>query len=394
MTSTATRLSSFLVAFSLLTPAGLNLPAQSATGPATEKTYSRNEITTVIANDRKIVTPNGVETLVPVQINGAKQWLSIRGKDKRNPILLFLHGGPGQTFMPWDWTVQEPWEDYFTVVQWDQRGAGKTFGSNDPTAIDPTMTVEQMTNDAVEVVSYLRKSFGKEKIILVGHSWGTILGAAVARKHPDWLYAYVGIGQFVDSARNEEDGYRFALSQAKEHGNAEAVKELEGIAPYPGEISKLGFEKIGTERKWVGYYGGLAYGRQDLDFYNSLALLSPDYTLQDIDNIGAGAGYSVSHLFAPLMNLDISSDTTFHCPIFLFEGRYDYATSHALAAEWFSRINAPQKELVWFENSAHMVMEEEPGRFLMSLVTKVRPLAVRAGDAPPEDLFPRSHNAP
>ena len=368
----------------LLLSTGRGLYAQAVNPPSAEKTYSRNEVTAIIANNRKIVTPNGVEKLVSVQIGGSTQWLSIRGKDKRNPILLFLHGGPGLTFMPSDWAIQGPWEDYFTVVQWDQRGAGKTFGSNDPKVIVPTMTIEQMTDDASEVVSYLRKTFGKQKIFILGHSWGTILGVAVAQRHPDWLYAYVGVGQYVNAMRNEEDGYQFALSQAKEHKNAEAVKELEGIAPYPGDLDKLSFEKIGTERKWVGFYGGLAYGRTDLDFDNDLATLSPDYTEQDIANIGAGAGYSVSYLFTSLFRLNIESATTFQCPVFLFEGRHDYATSHALAEEWFTRVKAPAKKLIWFDNSAHMVMEEEPGKFFFHLVSDARPLAARVGDVAPE----------
>ena len=379
------RLTLNVTAFILLITAGSRLYPQSANPSTAEKTYPRSAITAIIANDRKIVTPNGVEKLVSIQIGGSTQWLSIRGKDKRNPVLLFLHGGPGLTFMPSDWTIQGPWEDYFTVVQWDQRGAGKTFSSNDPKVIEPTMTIEQMTNDASEVVTYLRKTFGKQKIFVVGHSWGTILGVAVAQKHPDWLYAYVGVGQYVNAMRNEQDGYQFALSQAKEHKNTEALKELEGIAPYPGDLDRLSFEKIGTERKWTGFYGGLAYGRTDLDFDNDLATLSPDYTLQDIDNIGAGAGYSVSHLFAPLFRINIEAVTTFRCPVFLFEGRHDYATSHALAEEWFERIKAPSKKLIWFDNSAHMVMEEEPGKFFLHLVTDVRPLAARVGDTAPKN---------
>ena len=363
------------------------LAQDSAPEAGKDRVLTRSEAVGVIAQARKITSPNGVESLLSVKINGATEWLSIRGKDKRNPILLFVHGGPGLPFMPSDWTVQASWEDYFTVVQWDQRGAGKTFCSNDPKAIEPTMTIDQMTDDAVQVVSYLRESFHKQKIIIVGHSWGTVLGVGVAQKHPDWLYAYVGVGQFVDSIRNEADGYQFALAEAKSRGNVDALKELESIAPYPGDPNKLNFEKVGTERKWVGSFGGLAYGRANLDFDDALATLSPDYTLKDVENIGAGAGFSAGPLIGPLFNLDLTATTKFKCPIFLFEGRHDYATSHALAAEWFTKIRAPQKKLVWFEDSAHMVMLEEPGRFLNHLVLDVRPIAEKAGDAAPSETI-------
>ena len=353
---------------------------QNAVDPAdkkqtSEKTLTKSEVKRILADDRKIVTPNGIEETIAVPINGTKQWLSIRGRDKRNPILLFIHGGPGGTFMPTAWSIQSPWEDYFTVVQWDQRGAGKTYKANDPKALEQTMTIPQMTTDAVSVVAYLRKTYQKEKVFVVAHSWGTVLGVGVAQQHPDWLYAYVGVGQYVDSARNEMDGYAFALREAEQHGNAEAVKELKQIAPYPGDMNTLTFEKIGAERKWVAYYGGVAYGRNGLDFDEGISSLSPDYSEADFDAQGQGAGYSAEHLLKPLLQLNLTSVTQLSCPVFLFEGRHDYATSHLLAAEWLQKLHVPLKKLVWFDNSAHMVMEEESGRFFYDLVAYVRPLA-------------------
>lgn len=177
-------------------------PAESAPPqPAQQKMMSRQEVTEIIADVRKIVSPNGVEELLPVQIDNSTQWLSIRGRDRRNPILLFLHGGPGSPTMPVAYTFQSPWEDYFTVVQWDQRGTGKTYAANDPKTLASTMTVEQMTSDAEEVVRYLQKQFGKQKIFLLGHSWGTVLGVALAQRHPEWLYAYLGVGQMVNTEK-------------------------------------------------------------------------------------------------------------------------------------------------------------------------------------------------
>lgn len=340
----------------------------------------RHEVTDIIATTRKVVSPNGVEELLPVPINGTTQWLSIRGRDRRNPILLFLHGGPGAPTMPVAYTFQSPWEDYFTVVQWDQRGAGKTYAANDPKALASTMTVEQMTSDAEEVVRYLQKRYDKRKIFLLGHSWGSVLGVALAQRHPDWFYAYLGVGQMVDMQKNEEIGYKFALDQAKSHHNVEAERELLALAPYPG---KLTFEKIGTQRKWLMYYGGLTYGRTDFSYDSNARLLSPDYTQKDLDLVDQGSLFSVTHLLEPLEAVNLDSVTDFKCPIFLFEGRHDYDVSYELAAEWFSHINAPSKKLVWFDNSAHMVMQEEPGRFLYHLITDLYPLAAQAGDVAP-----------
>ena len=165
--------------------------------PSQPQMMSRAEVTGIIAASRKIVSPNGVDELLPLQINGSTQWVSIRGKDRRNPIILFLHGGPGSPTMPADYTFQTPWEDYFTVVQWDQRGTGKTYAANDPNMLASTMTITQMTSDTEEVVQYLLKTFSKRKIFLLGHSWGSVLGLAVAQRHPEWLHAVSRKGAFA-----------------------------------------------------------------------------------------------------------------------------------------------------------------------------------------------------
>jgi len=353
--------------------------------PETQK-MTRKEATDIVAATRKIVSPNGVEELLAIPINGTQQWISVRGRDRRNPILLMLHGGPGAPSLPVAYTFQNPWEDYFTVVQWDQRGAGKTYAANDPKAVAETMTVDQMTSDAEEVVRHLQKTYGKKKIFLLGHSWGTVLGVAVAQRHPEWLYAYVSVGQLIDTKRNEAEGYEFALSEAKRHNNTEAVKDLEGIAPYPGEPGSLTFARIGVQRKWLTYYGGLTYGRTSFSYDANAWTLSPDYTDKDLDAVDDGSLFSLTHLLGPLEAVNLTNVTTFGCPLFVFEGRHDYATSHTLAEAWFKSVKAPEKKFVWFENSAHMVMQEEPGRFLHHLVVDVRPLAVRVGDAAPDEV--------
>lgn len=147
-------------------------------------------------------------------------------------------------------------------------------------------------------------------------------------------------------------------------------------------MKSLSMQKIGTERKWVSFFGGIAYGRTDQAF-EALSDLSPDYTQQDLDAANDGSAFSIVHLLPQLEAVDFMQVTHFKCPIFLFEGRQDYGTSHLAAAEWFQHIKAPKKKLVWFEYSAHLVADEQPGKFLVHLVTDVRPIAVRAGDAAP-----------
>ena len=363
--------------------------AAKAQDPVKPVTLSRDEVVRTIANARKIVSSRGVESARAIVVNGTQQWISVRGKDLRNPILLVLHGGPGSPEMPDDWTFQTPWEDFFTVVEWDQRGAGKTYALNDPKTIEPTMTLPQMVSDTEAVIEYLQRTYGKQKIFLLGHSWGSVLGLEVAQQHPEWLYAYVGVGQLINMQRNEQEGYSFALSEAQAHGNTEAVKELEGIAPYPGDAATMSFDKIGLQRKWLMYYGGLAWGRQDFKWDADAWELSPDYSEKDLDAVDAGSMFSLTHLMKTLFGVNFEDRITFECPIFLFVGRHDYSTSHTLAESWFRRVKAPEKELISFDDASHMIMQEEPGRFLDHLVHDVRPIAVKDGDTAASETVER-----
>lgn len=358
------------------TPGVVAAQPESTPGPS----LSRKRVTDIIAARQKIVSPRGVEELFSIPVNGATEWLSIRGQDARNPILLFLHGGPGSPTMPEAWTFQTPWEDFFTVVQWDQRGAGKTYASNDPKALASTMTAAQMIDDTEHVVRYLLKRFHKQKIFVLGHSWGSYLGLNLAHLHPEWLHAYIGTGQIIDMLGSEAQGFRFAMDQAKAHGNAQAVRELQAIAPYPGPAG-LTLERITVQRTWLTYYGGLTYGRSDFQYDADAWHLSPAYADRDLALIDEGGLYSLHHLLAVLARANFENVTEFKCPIFMFTGKHDYTTSHTIIEQWYRRVRAPKKALVWFENSAHMVMLEQPGRYLDHLIHLVRPIAVDAGDA-------------
>ena len=335
----------------------------------------RSEMVGMVAEEQKIVSPHGVQQLVPVKINGTTQWLSIRGNDVRNPILLFLHGGPGAPEMPLSWMFQRPWEDYFTVVQWDQRGAGKTLVANDRDAQAASLSIKQMTTDGAEVVRYLQQTYGKKKIFLMGHSWGSVLGVEMAQQHPECFYAYIGVGQVVNVQKNEVLGYNFAVEQAHTTHNQTAEQELAAIAPYPGPLAAITAKKIGTDRKWVSYFGGMEAGRTDVSYVDRMAIFSPEYSEAEVAAIEDGEGLSTVALAPTALGVNFESTTRFKCPIFLFEGRHDWTVPQALAAAWFGQINAPSKQLVWFENSAHMPMLEEQGHFLLQLVTNVLPLA-------------------
>ncbi|MDE2462149.1 MAG: alpha/beta hydrolase [Alphaproteobacteria bacterium] len=376
-----------LVALACATATRGALAAQSAANaaspPSVERMIPLARVKKIIAHREKIVSPHGIQQQFLLPIGGIRQWISIRGHDLRNPILLVLHGGPGSPEAPAAWTFQSPWEDYFTVVEWAQRGTGKTYAANSRAAMAPGMTINGMAHDAAELVQYLRHRFGKKKIFLMGHSFGTVLGVTLAQRHPDWFYAYIGVGQIVNFRRGEHIGYEWALKQARDHHNAEAVKELTAIAPYPGKHVTIAH--VGVRSKWEMYYGGLAWGRKDFSWDSDTWRLSPEYSERDLKAIDAGSLFSLEHLLPQLMAVNFDHVTDFKCPVIMFVGAHDYTTPHTLITHWFARLQAPSKKLVVFADSAHMIMEEQPGRFLVHLVTDALPYARKAGDVAPDE---------
>ncbi|HEY6486770.1 MAG TPA: alpha/beta hydrolase [Candidatus Cybelea sp.] len=371
----------------LLAPAAVRAAdpsaAQTARGTRQTDAFSANDVRAVIAAKQKIVAARGIEELQALDVNGCTQWLSIRGRDRRNPVLLYLHGGPGSPTMPEAWTFAQPWEDYFTVVQWDQRGAGKTYASNDPQAIAPTMTAQRMIADAQYIVAYLLERLNKRKLFALGHSWGSFLGMELARRNPGQLHAYVGTGQMIDTQRSEAEGYEFALAQARAQRNAKAVRELEALAPYPGPLGTLTVDRIGAQRTWVIYYGGLTYRRRSFDYDADCWKFSPEYADRDVRLIDKGSLFSLTHLLGVVERTNFEAVGELKCPLFIFQGKHDYETSWSVVHRWFARVRAPHKRFVTFLESAHMGMLEQPGEYLRELVNLVRPIALERGDGAP-----------
>jgi pimeloyl-ACP methyl ester carboxylesterase len=176
--------------------------------------------------------PERVNEEMFIRIGGIEQWITIKGDDRKNPVVLFLHGGPGDALSPYADAMFGGWEKDFTLVQWDQRGAGRTYGKSGP-SIEPTMTVERMTQDGVEVAEFLTKHLNKKKIIIYGGSWGSILGIYMAHARPDLFYAYVGDAQMVNTRKNESATYARVLEMARAAGDQQAIAALTAIGPPP-----------------------------------------------------------------------------------------------------------------------------------------------------------------
>ena len=334
----------------------------------------------VIEDLGTIVSPAGIQESYRTRIGGIDQWLNVRGRDRNNPLVLFVHGGPAAPVTPSLWQFQRPIEEYFTVVNWDQRGAGKTYGEVDPETIADTIRISRYVADAIEVAEHLRRRYGKDKLILMAHSWGTIVAMNAALERPDLFHAYVGIGQVINTRDNERISFDYAVEQARSHDNAEALSELESIAPYPGD-EPITRERIVSARRWAQFYGGLTAYRETSDYYYRAPLLSPEYDASDVCAIDRGNVFTLGRILPEFLQVNFKHVPAFPIPVVMFMGRHDYTTPSEPTSDWLAKVAAPYKRGVWFEHSAHMIPWEEPGKTLVSLLKYVRPLAVGAGDA-------------
>lgn len=323
----------------------------------------------------------------PVAVDGGCQWISIRGRNRANPVLLFIHGGPGTPQMPLRWGYQNPWEDFFTVVNWDQRGVGKNADAGNRETLRSTMTLQQHLTDALAVVDHLRTTLQHPRVAVLGYSWGSLLGVLLAAAYPDRLSVCASVGQAVGMA-GESIIQKECLQAARQAGDETAVRELEVIGRQLLDPSKtIGLESVQRLRLYARRYDGMWYGQPTLDLMHEVARLSPDYTDQEKLLFTEGSGWiGQTPLIADLMACDLRVVGRLEVPMVVLQGRYDLATPYAQAAAWLEALQAPAKTLVTFERSAHFVMFEEPGRFLLALLEHVLPVA---GGAPPFNPRPR-----
>jgi proline iminopeptidase len=333
-----------------------------------------------VAEKRAITSSDGINSLEAVRIGGIDQWIEVRGQNVNNPILLWIHGGPGIAFIPLSGSFQDPWEKYFTVVQWDQRGAGKTYEANDKELQRRTMNVPQMQQDTLDVVNYLRNRFKRQKIFIVGHSWGSVLGLWLAHEHPDAIYAYVGVGQVVDTQQNDRIAYLDALQQARTLQNVQAIRDLESIAPSSPNMVPT---DASTARYWEAELlgppsrGGFTDPRRLLTDVVS----APEYSLADDIGFIHGMSFSLGIFVPQLAKVDLKQlGPDFRTPIFFFEGKDDPYCRPALISEYFQTIRAPEKAFIWFDHSGHFPFYEEPPIFTDQLIKRVLPLAAYRPD--------------
>jgi proline iminopeptidase len=320
--------------------------------------------------ESRISHPNGIDERGFVTIGGIEQWISIRGEDRNNPVLLILHGGPGAALSSVAFALFRGAEKHFTVVHWDQRGAGRTFGRNGRRG-SGDVTIARMTEDGIEVAEHLCERLGHSSVFLCAISWGSVLALGMIKKRPELFTAYVGTGQIVDMLGGEHFAYRTILSRAREYGRKAAIAALELIGPPPFGSGK-------TRRIWQQWLLDFAppSERRAMREMPFLLLTAPHTSLRDVWNTVAGVLFSYSRLFDQLMEFRAEPyGWTFRVPMYFFQGTDDLQTPTKLVQDFFRRIRAPHKAFVTLDGGGHLIIRTMGPQFVQELVTRLRPPA-------------------
>jgi proline iminopeptidase len=307
-----------------------------------------------------------------VTVGGIQQWISIAGDNAANPVLLMVHGGPGIPQWP-DAEHFKPWEKYFTVVLWDQRGAGHTFGRYG--AGTPDVSLQRIAEDGVELSRYLCRTLGKKKLIVLGHSWGTLVAVHMVQQAPELFAAYVGTGQMADFRAGALIQYKAILAKARrKHATAE-LQALQALGP-PDPANNQQYASYRKYLPTVLAPSDLAFLKEQHAAAPALAAAYP----KEGPNVGAGAKFSHSRLWPYVIQADLPETAArLDTACFLIQGRDDLMAATPQAVHYFKVVKAPYKDLILIPHAGHFALMTAPGPFRDALVKKVRPVAISRG---------------
>lgn len=321
------------------------------------------------AGRAKAYLSEGIDEKTWISVGGIEQWVTIRGRDLANPLLILLHGGPGSATSLMAQKISGGWEEDFTVVHWDQRGAGRTFGRNGK-AGSGRLTVGRMVVDGIELTEALRRRFPGRPVVLLGWSWGSLLGMEMIRARPELFAAYVGAGQVVDMARGEQLSYFGAIDRMRAKGDERGAQKLEAIGPPPYPSIKA----LGKQRKLLMTTMPKAE-RQLLRSGPWRMLVAPDARLRDLPDFARGALFSIQALWGQISGWRLAEGgLSFEVPILILQGELDLHTPTALVTEAMPGITAPSKALVVLEGAGHFALLTHADDFARELRARVVPL--------------------
>lgn len=301
-------------------------------------------------------TPEGgINESMYVDINGTEQWVNIYGDDVNNPVLLYLHGGPGSATSHIDYAITRKWADVYTVVTWDQRNCGKSY---DPSQNDTVLTKEMFLTDGKELTEFILEYLSKEKITILGHSWGSIFGANLVLEYPEYYECFIGAGQLVDYLENEEAFKEEALVWAK--GDEEALQLVNQLTPDNTTV-----EHFGVKNEIMQKYGyDMMVNGADYNLISTI-IFNPYYSISDWiqflnTDMSAYLDFYSSDEFASFC---LKDKVEYQVPFYNINGDKDYQTNYKLAQEYFEEINAPFKQMFIMENMTHGLLESDSEGF-------------------------------
>ena len=308
---------------------------------------------------------NSIAELTELELNGRKQWVSLRGWDKNKPVLLFLAGGPGGTQMAAVRHELAELEKYFVVVNWDQPGSGKSYYAEKTQNI----TVDTYIQDGHSLTEYLKERFSQEKIYLIGESWGSALGIFLVDKYPQSYHAIIGTGQMIDFAETERMDYAKALEIAKNNGDTSLIEQLtaNGEPPYYGKDVTW---KSAAYINYLSAYMASKPGIQNPGYNTFRDIGSSEYGLLEKINYARGVINTFGHVYQQLYDIDMRTDyRKLNVPVYFFLGRYDMNAPTVLVEEYERVLNAPDKGIVWFEHSGHSPWINERDKFVKEVLS-------------------------
>lgn len=318
--------------------------------------------------------PNSIASLEKVKLGGVDQWLIIRGEDVNKPVLLFLSGGPGGSEAARVTRFNQELEKHFVVVVWEQRGCAKSYPSLTPKS---DLTVDQYVADIIELTNLLRARFDEQKVYLVGHSWGSIIGVRAAQQRPDLFHAYIGTAQMVDVLETDILIYQMMMDHAIATGDSQFIQVLEaqGEPPYFGMSPVQPYSTLFGREYAVYEYPNIKSEeyRRDGDIL-LLMLKQPEYGWLDRLYYLLSLMNTFNVVYPQLQEMDFRLDTIrLDLPVYLILGRHDMNNPSQIPEEYFDLLQAPDKQLYFFEDSGHGMIWEEAEKFHDIMVNTVLP---------------------
>ncbi len=302
---------------------------------------------------------NGIYLYEYPMINGIKQYVQIRGTDRNNPLILFLHGGPGGSLAGLCHVVQAGWEEKFTVVNWDQRNACKTYFANKEKAIEiaKTGTMEDFIKDIDEVIAYLHTVYDFEKLILIGFSWGSAIGSEYAKRHPENLICYIGVGQFINYA----DGYHYICDKLSKlaKGNEKDLSKIKAFEASIPTAPKMTKEFMANLRNYIAL-GTKYISKSGKPFPLKALLTSPFLNFKEKISMLNSDFKLLEGTLTTMMTYDFRENRSFKVPVLFVFGEEDFSCPTGMLEDCFDSISAPVKKLAIIPKAAHTCFYDQP----------------------------------